>query len=269
MRKRLIWTLALSAIAAVAFAAVAFAAKPTIVRAGNLVLTINGDFKPKKLSKTKLTSIKVNIGGQIKTVDGTHPPALRDVVAEFDKNSAVNAKGLPICKLGKLVARDTKSAERACPKAIVGKGVAEAEVEFPESDPFTAKGPLVLFNGGVKGGKTTLYIHFYAPVPVPTALITVTKISKARKGRYGVKTVSKLPKIAGGSGSAIRFNFIVNRKFTYKGKKQSYALAKCPDGHLNARVSKAVFKNEQPEATSGPLSTTLAGTVIRSCTPKG
>jgi hypothetical protein len=256
MRKRLIWTLALSAIAAVAFAAVAFAAKPTIIRVGKVILTVNGNFSPKKLSKKKLTPIKVNVNGKIRTSDGTHPPAMKEVVVEFDKNSAVNAKGLPVCKLGKLVAQDTKRARKACPKAIVGHGSAEAEVEFPEQAPFKAKGPLVFFNGGTKGGKTTLFIHYYAPVPAPTALITIIKISKVRHGRYGVKTVSKLPRIAGGYGSILRFDFTVDRKFKYKGKKKSYASAKCPDGHLNARVAKATFAD----------GTKAAGTVIRRCT---
>lgn len=259
MRKRLIWTLALGAAAAVAFAAVAIAAKPTVVRLGNLILTINGDFKPKKLSKTKLTPIKVDISGEIKTADGKHPPALKEGVAEFDKNSAVNAKGLPACTQGKLTARDTKSAIGACPKAIVGKGFTEVKVEFPEQKAFTAKGPLVFFNGGVKGGTTLLLIHAYVAVPAPTALVTPVKITKTHNGRYGVKTVFKVPVIAGGSGSVIKFDFTVNRQFTYKGKKQSYSSAKCPDGHLNGRFSKAVFSD----------GTNLSGTVVRSCTPQG
>lgn len=259
MRKRLIWTLVLGVIAAVAVAGIAIAAKPTVVRLGNLVLTVNGDFAPKKLSKTKLTPIKVNISGQIKTVDGKHPPALREVVAEFDKNTAVNVKGLPACTQGKLIAQDTKSAEAACKKAIVGKGNTEVKVEFPEQKPFNAKGPLVFFNGGKKGGKITLFIHAYVAVPAPTALITTIQITKVRNGRYGVKTVSKVPVIAGGSGSVISFSFTVNRKFNYKGKQQSYASAKCPDGHINGRFSPATFDD----------GTKLSGTVVRTCTPKG
>jgi hypothetical protein len=259
MRKRLIWTLALGAIAAVAFAAVAIAAKPTVVRQGNLILTVNGDFSPKKLSKTKLTPIKVNISGKIETSDGTHPPALKEVIAEFDKNTAVNVKGLPVCPQGKLIAQDTKHAKAACPNAIVGEGSTEVKVEFPEQKPFTAKGPLVFFNGGQKGGKITLFIHAYVAVPAPTALITQIAITKTHNGRYGIKTVSKIPVIAGGSGSVISFSFTVNRRFTYKGKQQSYASAKCPDGHINSRISKALFSN----------GLNLTGTVLRTCTPKG
>ena len=253
MRKRLIWTLALCGIAAMAFAAVAFAAKPTVIRMGNLILTINGDFTPKKLPKNKLAPIKLNVSGNIKTADGTHPPALREVVVDFDKNSANNVAGLPVCTQAKLVATDTATAKKSCRGSIVGEGKTEVKVEFPEQKPFNARGPLVFFNGGKKGGKITLFIHAYVAVPAPTALITTTTITKQRSGRYGLHTVSKIPVIAGGSGSVLGFEFTVNKKLG------NYAMAKCPDGHLNARVTKAVFD----DGTNG------SGTFVRSCTPKG
>jgi hypothetical protein len=84
------------------------------------------------------------------------------------------------------------------------------------------------------------------------------KVSKVKNGRYGTKSVAKIPVIAGGAGSPIFFELNVDRKFTYKGKKQSYLLAKCPDGHLNAKGT-GVFSD----------GTRLAGSVVRSCTPKG
>ena len=70
--------------------------------------------------------------------------------------------------------------------------------------------------------------------------------------------MAKVPKIAGGYGSPLSFSLKVGRKFTYKGKKQSYLLAKCPDGHLQAK-GVGIF--------SGNLR--LAGSLVRSCTPKG
>jgi hypothetical protein len=253
MRKRLTWTAALAAFALVAFAAVAIAAKPTVIRMGNLILTVNGDFAPKKLPKNKLSPVKLNVSGNLTTADGTHPPALREVVVDFDKNAANDVTGLPVCTQAKLVATDTKTAKKSCGGSIVGEGSTEVKVEFPEQKPFNARGPLVFFNGGKKGGKITLFIHAYVAVPAPTALITTVTITKQRSGRYGLHTVSKVPVIAGGSGSVIKFEFTVNKKL---GK---YAMAKCPDGHLNARVTKAIFD----DGTNG------SGTFVRSCTPKG
>ena len=97
----------------------------------------------------------------------------------------MNARGLPACKQGRLEARTTADAERACPDAIVGSGEGEVEVEFAESKPFSAKGPIVLFNGGVHDGTTLLYVHTYVSVPVPTAVVATVKITRIHRGHYG------------------------------------------------------------------------------------
>ncbi len=100
-------------------------------------------------------------------------------------------------------------------------------VEFPESLPFNATGPLVVFNGGEKGGVTTLFIQAYVSVPTPTALVTTIKIKKVHQGPYGLESVATIPVIAGGSGSVTNFSLKIGKTFTYKGKKQSYLEAKC------------------------------------------
>lgn len=259
MRKRLIWTLAMGAALAVACAGIAIAAKPTIVKVGNLELVLNGGFSPTKLPKNKLAPISLNVNGKINTIDGSHPPALKEVVVETDKNGTINAKGLPVCTAGKLQARDTDAAKKACPNAIVGKGKTAVEIEFAEQKPIIANSDLIAFNGGVKGGVTTIYIHAFLTVPVPAAVVTTVKVSKIHNGRFGTKSVASVPVIAGGSGSVRSFDLTFNRKFTYKGKKQSYLMAKCPDGHLNAHAT-AVFR-DSPDR--------LVGDFVRPCTPKG
>jgi hypothetical protein len=258
MRKRLRWALALGTALAVVAAGAAIAAKPVVVTAGNLIATLNGEVKPKALPKNKMAPITLSLSAALKTKDGSHPPAVKFFEAEFDKNGTLDPVGLPACKQGQLEARTTKAAEQACKASIVGKGSAEAEVEFAESAPFKAKGPLVVFNGGKKGGTTTLFVHVYANVPAPTAFITPVKVTKINKGKYGNKVVGTIPVIAGGAGSTIKFN-VTNRKiFTYKGKKKSYFIAKCPTGRF--------FAQGAVKFTDG---TRLQGTVIRPCTPKG
>jgi hypothetical protein len=267
MRRNLVLTLAFGAVLAVVLVAVA-AAKFTVFRAGNLVLKADGGVTPKALPKNKLAPVAVNVSGQISTADGTHPAALREVTIDFDKNGVVNTKGLATCREGQITSRPTGEAEKACKNAIIGSGRAVAEVAFPEQNPFQAEGPIVMFNGGTKGGKTTLFIHLYAAVPAPTAIVTKVELTKIHKGRYGIHSVSKVPKVAGGSGSAISFKLKVQRKYQYKGKTQSYVSAKCPDGHFNANVLGAKFIDEDGiEPNTG--TTTLKGTVIRPCTPKG
>jgi hypothetical protein len=250
MRKNLIKTMVLGAMIALVAVGVAVAAnQPVKVKAGNLELTFNGGFSPKVLSKTKLTPITLQVSGDVKTLDGTHPPALKEFNVETDKNGAINVKGLPVCTASKLQSQDTKHAEAICKTAIIGSGQATAEIAFPEQAPIPAKSKIIAFNGGFKGGVTTLYIHAYLTVPTPAAIVTTVKVKKIHNGRYGLEAQSSIPKIAGGSGSVTHFNLTINKK--------GVLTAKCPDGKLQAHGT-AVF-------TDG---TRASAEVTRPCTGK-
>jgi hypothetical protein len=266
MRRNLILVLALSAALAVGMAAVA-SAKWDVFRAGNLILKADGGVSPKALPKSKLAPVTVRVRGEISTSDGTnHPAAFREAVIDFDKNGTIDTTGLPTCKGSELEARNTKDALRVCGDAEVGKGSGQIQISFPEQRPIPVTAPITVFNGGTKGGKTTLYIHTFITVPVPSAVVTTVTIKKVKKGRYGLSTVSKIPVIAGGSGSVLAFDINFGKKYSYKGKKVSYISAKCTDGKFQANIIKALFKNE----AEGPAtSTNLSGVVIRPCTPKG
>ena len=258
MRKRLIWTLALGAVLAMVFGGVASAFKPTVVKVGNLVLTFNGGISPSKLPKTTQAPVSLTVEGGFATVDNSHPPALKEFIVETDKNGAINAKGLPTCTQGKLEATTSSQAEKACKSAIVGNGTTDVEVLFAEQAPIQLHSKLLAFNGGTSGGKTTLFIHAYLSTPIAAAIVTTVKISKIHNGRYGMKSVASVPKIAGGAGSVTNFKLTINKKFNYKGKQQSYLTAKCTDGHLDAQ-GEAVFAD----------GTRAKGAVTRPCTPKG
>jgi hypothetical protein len=233
-------------------------AEPHILRAGNLFLKDDGGITPSVLPRHTQTPISAYIDAEIGTTDGTHPPAVKTLNIDFDKSIRVNAKGLPVCKENQLVARSTADAKRACPDAIVGSGSAEVEVAFPEQAPFGAKGPIVLFNGGVRGDTTLLFVHTYVAVPAPTAVVVRVELSRISRGHYGIHTFAKVPRIAGGAGSAIAFKIAIDRKFTYKGRKQSYLAASCPTGTYFTE-GKILFAD----------GTRLQGVHPLPCTPKG
>ena len=239
----------LAAVVALTVAGIAVAEKPVKVRAGNLELTFNGGFKPKALSKRKPTPIKFNISGKIRTLDGSHPPALKEFILEADRNAGINVKRVPTCRSGQLQSRDSSGAKAACRKAIIGTGTARAEIQFPEQAPIPVKSPLYLFNGGKRGGKTTLFLHAYITVPTPAAIVTTIKIKRFKKGRYGLKSVATIPKIAGGSGSVTWFHLNIT--------KRGVLTARCTDGKLQAHGT-AKFSD----------GTKASATVVRACRPK-
>lgn len=221
-------------------------------------MTGTGTFTPKALSRTEPTPVKLSIAGKIKTADGSHPPAVRKIVIEGDKNVALTTEGFPVCTASQLQAQSTKNAEAACGDAIIGKGSAKISVQFPEQDAIPANSPLLLFNGGEKGGTTTLYAHAYLTQPIVTAVVTTVKVQRVSNGRYGIKSTASVPVIAGGAGSPTGFSLIIDKKYTYKGKKMSVLTAKCPDGRLQG-TAEAIFE-DGTKAKAGVIST---------CTPKG
>lgn len=229
-----------------------------IVRAGNLVFGDNGGISPTTLPKHGFAPATARIIGKIGTVDGTHPPALSHVEADIDKTIRVDAAGLPTCRLNQLRARSTADAKRACGDAVVGSGSAEVEVAFPEQAPFSSTGPLVLFNAGVSGKTTRFLLHAYVDVPAPTAIVIPATVTRIHKGRFGLHLEASIPRIAGGAGSATKFELKIGRRFTYKGEKRSFLSASCPTGNwmMKGRVQ---FSDGTEAAVSH----------LFSCTPEG
>jgi hypothetical protein len=256
MRKQLVWAAMLGVTAAAGFAALAFAAEPPIVvRAGNLVLKLNGGVTPKALPAHDFAPMGFHASGIFSTVDGTHPPALKEAVFDSDKDIVVSVEGLPACRIGQLEAQDTRHAVGACGEAILGKGSATVEVAFPEQAPFDAVGPLILFNGGERGGAVTLLAYTYVSVPAPTAVVTTAKLTKERNGPFGLHSVVKIPLIAGGAGSIVRANLSARRVYTYRGERRSVIAGRCPDGRIQAR---GTFEFRDGSSITGNL--------LRTCT---
>jgi hypothetical protein len=239
----------------VAAAAVASVAAGDTVTAGNVTIGIEGVISPTKLSKTTPTPITLTVSGTVKTGDGSHPPALKTIALEFDKNGSIYTKGLPTCDPSKLTATLTAQAKKICGPALVGTGTVSADILFPEQAPFSASGPLLIFNGKPKGGKPVLVFHVHANVPAPTTFVTTGVISKA-SGKYGTSTEIAIPTIVSGQGSLTSFKATLHKTWTYKGEKKSLLYAKCPTGSLFAHGEFAFADG-----------TKIAGDVAKQCTP--
>lgn len=256
--RRLLAILVISAAAlAGVLSAAASAERPAKVRVGDLALTFNGGFRPKALPKRQMAPIGLNVSGKIRTLDGSHPPALREFVLETDRNGGIDVKGYPTCRSGQLQSRDTNAAQKACGEAIIGRGKTKVEVAFPEQKPIPVSSKLLVFNGGVAGGTTTLFIHAYFNAPITGAIVTTVKIKKIHAGRYGIRSIATIPKIAGGAGSVTDFSLGIRKVFRRHGDKVSVLSARCTDGKLQARGEARFVDGTRAKAE-----------VVRSCRPR-
>jgi hypothetical protein len=252
VRKTLLRAHVLAGVVLLAIAATALAIR---IEAGNVVITTDGGFTPTTLPKKGYAPIKLHGFGKIDTKDGTPPPILETVTIWFDKHGEVETRGLPTCTPAKLAATTVSQARKLCPGAIVGKGFGKAVVIFPEQPPIPAGSALTLFNARPKNGNPVVLVHAHLTVPAPSTFVVPIEIQRVNSGRYGFKTVAKIPKIANGAGIPLYARLKVGREWTYKGKKLSYANAGCPDGRLQAK-GQFLFKD----------GTFMQGSVFKRCT---
>jgi hypothetical protein len=235
MPKRRFSVLVLTATLAVACAGSALAYKPTIVKVGTLPIELSGGFRPTRLPKRDLAPIHLSISGDFQT--GPSPlPAMREAIFEIDRNVTLAAKGLAVCTPFKIVTTEMVPRWKVCKPAWIGEGEMQFEIAFPESPPFVVKSRAVAFNGRLENGARTILVHAYIPNPVSAAVVTTIEVSKTHGGRYGTKWVATVPAIAGGSGSVKSFKLEFFRQFTYRDKRRSYLLARCPDSTLQGHA---------------------------------
>jgi hypothetical protein len=232
MKGKLICIAAMAAALVVIAAGVALGDRATRQEhcVGVICVGDDGGISPARLPKHGSAPVTARIDGEIKTSDGSHPPALQDLQADIDRTIEVDAVGLPTCRENQLKATSSATAKKVCGDAIVGSGTAEVEVAFPEQAPFRSTGPLLLFNGGVHGATTTVFLHAYVDVPAPTAVIVRATVTRIHKGRFGLRLKAHIPVVAGGAGSATAFDLKIGRRYTYEGRRKSFLSAGCPTG---------------------------------------
>jgi hypothetical protein len=256
-RQRSLLVALIAAVAAIAALAAVAAGKPQVVKVGNLEITVDGGVFPSRLPADSYAPIGLRAEARLDTVDGSHLPAARHLVVEFDKNGYLNTRGLPHCTVGKLKNTLTSEAKRFCAKSLIGFGRAGAEIEFPEQPPFFASGQMLIFNGPPKGGHPVLIFHVYAHVPAPTTFVTTAVVGKA-SGPFGTKVEVTVPTIVAGQGSLTFARLVVKKDWGFHGKRENLMLAKCPNGRFLTR-GKMTFADGD----------SISGKVIRSCTPVG
>jgi hypothetical protein len=225
------------------------------VRAGNLIVNVEGGFTPHRLPRKTPASITFSARSTIATANDAHLPNLDFVTLEFDKHTGLHTKGLATCPPARLENTLTSQAKQLCPDAIIGSGQAGAEIAFPEQEPFFAKAPMVIFNGPPKNGHPIFIFHVYAFVPLPTTFVNTAEIGKA-SGLYGTSVHIEIPEIVAGQGGLSFAELSLHKKWSYRGKERTLLYGTCPTGHFFVHGA-LTFKGGSK----------VSGKVVSSCSP--
>jgi hypothetical protein len=227
------------------------------VRVGTLVLHADGGFEPQVLPKRAFAPIHFQGFGEIKTTDGSQPPALQHVTLDFDHDGHLTTAGLPACRPAQLEGATTAQARQRCGAAIVGTGRIGAEVELAGIARLELRTPLTVFNGPRREGDPTAILHAQAPFPISETYVVVVPIER-RHGTYGYRVSFDVPPIAGGFGSLTYIGAKLGRFYDFHGSRRSYISARCSDYILQTQ---GFFSFADGDV--------IYGSVFKACRPTG
>jgi hypothetical protein len=210
------------------------AANAALVKVGNLVLTADGGFTPRTLPRQTFAPIDFNGRADLKAVDGSVPPALQQVVLDFDRDGRLSTGGLPVCQPSLLEEATPAQARNRCPKAIVGTGHVSALITREGGAPIPASSPITLFNGPRQAGNPTVVFHARTTVPAAQTFVITIPIEK-HGGLYRYRATVNVPPVAGGHGSLVHLDVKVGKRYRYRGSERSYTTARCGDGVFRTR----------------------------------
>jgi hypothetical protein len=237
-------------------------ARAEVVQKGPIRVTFEGKLTPHTLPRTGSAPVRVSVGTQVASTNGTAPPQLRRISIAINRNGHFEPKGLPVCALREIQPSTTADALAACRSSLVGEGSFSASVLFSQQVPFPSAGKLYAFNS-VLHGRPAILAHVYGTKPIPTSFTLLFEL-KPSKGTFGTVLTASFPQVTGNAGSITGLQLNLGRSFSFHGKKRNYLSAGCPapKGFPGATFPFA-------KATFAFAGRTVSSTLTRSCGARG
>jgi hypothetical protein len=201
-------------------------AQAEVLQRGSLRVTFEGKLTPHSLPRTGTAPVKVSVGTQIASTDGTDPPQLRQISIAINSNGHFEPEGLPVCPLRAIQPSTTADALAACRSSLVGEGHFSASVLFTQQAPFPSEGKIYAFNSTLHG-RPAILAHVFGTEPVPTSFTLPFELLPS-KGTFGTVLRASLPQVTGNSSYITGLSLTLGRTFTSHSKKHSYLSAGCP-----------------------------------------
>ena len=212
----------------------AVAGASAMVETKEVRIEVNAAFQPRDLPVKTFAPVKFSGFLNISKPGGGQPPALQQIVLDFDRDGRLDVGGLPTCAPESIAQASVEEARSICKSAIVGTGEIEALVALPFSgNLIPTSSPLTLFNGPRQEGKPTVIVHARTTVPATQTYAFTVPIEK-RPGEFRYRATVDIPPLAGGYGAVTKLSVTIGRKYTVAGKQHSYVAARCSDHILRS-----------------------------------
>ena len=245
--------------AALLAAAAATLAHAEFIQQGRLLVSFDAGVSPTKLPRRGTAPIKVGFRGTFENLDASDTPALRTMEVRLSRGGRIDARRLARCPRARVGNLTGAGALRACRAALVGRGHIDTAFRFPDGRRGRAKGSLYLFNAA--GG---ILMHVHTTQPLEGTFLIPMRVSRTG-GAFATVLRARFPRLAAGYGYLTGFRMVIERRYTYKGKRLSYAVAGCP---APAGFRKVAFELARVTYRfEGGI--TVRNSAIRSCTAKG
>lgn len=203
-------------------------------QSGKLRVSFDGGFTPSSLPRERAVPVTISVAGRISTTDGSHPPPLRRLRLELNRNGRISTAGLPRCRAPLLQSTSGLRARERCPGALVGSGSFTAELSSAPA-PIGTRGRILVFNARRQGGPALL-LHLHTTTPLEATSVLPLRIRRLDGGQFGTALATRLPKLAGGVGAITSIDLEIGRQYTHRGERRGYISASCaaPAGFTQA-----------------------------------
>ncbi|HEY2478295.1 MAG TPA: hypothetical protein VGI17_06155 [Solirubrobacterales bacterium] len=208
------------------------AAASALVETREIRIKLDAKFQPLSLPKKSFAPVQFQGFLDVARPGGGQPPALQQIVLDFDRDGRLDVAGLPICRPERIAAASVDEARSLCKNAIVGTGELQALVALGSGTVPTSS-PITLFNGPPMEGHPTVLVHAQTKVPATQTYAFLVPIEK-RPGEFRYRVTLNIPPLAGGLGALTRISVKVGRRYTAGGVKRSYVSARCSDHILRS-----------------------------------
>jgi hypothetical protein len=196
------------------------------IQRGTVIVSVNGGISPRKLPRDRPAPVGLRLDGRIQTADGSPLPQVRQIEIELAGRGLLSTHGLPVCPRARILNASSRQAMRRCGPALVGSGRIDAALFVPHQRPLPFTSRILAFNGRIRGGGSTVWIHAYSSNP-PVSIV-LPFIVQRRSGRFRTALTMTIPDALGPLPHIASFHVLFFRRFRHGGRWRSYLSATCP-----------------------------------------